>query len=403
MNDRPERRFIHPGLLLLVSVVVLAACDLVVFNQEAIQGLEEARRMSEVVHFEIADWDERDGDGIVHPFAFLPDDVGSRSGYLLASAEEGRQLLVFRVRRGSLAGITDVFHGGSRGLFEWSARVMPFGTDIIDPELSIEPPLLIVTDEDTDGASVRIIYPDPDAPKRDLRVTTLNLPALINARTTLVRATLFAAQVAPGELQMLARDSAPDPPAPLREFFFLADGRDLVLWDLNGQEPGLISPASWRSGAASFARPRLATDEPAPALSYGNARLSPVNPDERRGFLTYRDGAFSGAPLRTLTWLTNPDDPASGSPQAVSAWQYPIHSVSAEGLLRSADTGRIVTVDSRSNPGNPEEAVTRRRDYGSLWYAGHYPDGDTYRDLYSSVGLARSIQNWTLSVTVYRD
>ncbi len=407
--DRVQAKVIAT-LAVSLAVTVLTGCDLVVFDQEAAQGSREAAGMNLLSTIEIDSWDEYDHDLILQPLAFLPDTPRGSSGYLIALRDEGEGLEVVRVTRGRVTGREDYYLPRRPGVFRWSAHV---ASARAGTETSYPAPLILIRGGDDRGPEVDLVYPEDDEiigewlVSVELQLRELMRLAVIDGGFGLDPPDIAAVQIMTDlestdsvtEFQILARDGDEDPPPPYREYFLRITGDALVEWDVLWGQDSMAPPPSVRTtGAAEI--PRLFHDDDTPVrrYSYGNARLSATDPTERRGYLTWADGKYSGAPLRTLSWLT---DVSGETPVEVAAWQQPIAAVDAGGTIRSSRSGRTVLI----RPDGTAEGGSRSTvEYGTLWYAGQYVTaGGDLRDVYSAVGLAPTLDGWRLTIHVYED
>lgn len=374
--------------VVLVAAIILTGCDLVIFDEDALRGAREAAGMRERTVIEVGEWEEYGADHILQPAGFLPDTPGGSSGYLIA--EDDGEVIVLRLKRDRVIGREGFRPDTAGGAFYWSARVIPSATDA-DPPLA--PPVVVVVRQDG-RVNTRLLYANPDAPG-ELVASEMNFAAILTAEGIGERQ-IIAVQLLSAEIQLLALDESS---GQVQELFITVSGDALVRWDhLSGQTSAAALEYGFLAGSATFPRPQRSDGNPAVAISYGNARLSDTDPNDRRGYLTFADGDYRGAPLRTFSWLT---DLGGTTPEELTTWHEPIRSVSEEGLIRNAATGSMLLIDARSAAGS----APRREDYGTLWYAGRYPasDGTAINDIYSAVGFSRALSGWSLTITVYED
>jgi hypothetical protein len=389
-------RRVVASVVLTAGLLALAGCNLVIFDEDAVRAAREADGMKLRRTIEISEWDEYDNGVLLHPEGFLPDTGSSSSGYLVVQTEDN--LTVIRVDGGDVSGRKDYFLESTRGAFQWSARVVPAAPGA---DTAYRPPLLIALAADpllpNGEPSVLLAYPEPGG--SGMVSTGLALAPILadEGFTNRVLAAVQAVSLpsGAGEIQILAWDSGG---GGLQEYFVGVSGDELVRWDhVDNQSDPLLLTYSFSAGSATYPRPQRGDGSLARAISYGNARLSAVDPNNRRGYLTYADGDFTDAPLRTYQWLTD----GAATPSEVEEWQYQFRSVTFDGVLRNALTGSIVTINARAATGSQ----TTEKDYGTLYYAGQYPTGDgtTLADTYTAVGMSRSVSGWTLTIAVYED
>lgn len=389
-------RFVVGALILVGSVV---SCNLVVFDEEGVRSARRADELDQEEYFEISDWSEYDDDVILRPDGFLPEAAGSSSGYLISKTEE--HVVVIRVEGGEVTDREDIFFDTTCGAFLWGARVVPVGAS---PESGYSSPLILTLAGDQyvdDGAvSIALLYPEPATSGR-LMNTGIDFASILNAEAFPNR--LFAAvqtmtvttNGGAVEFQLLAWEDGGA--GAYQEFFVTISGDELARWDYqDGQSNPALLDYLFIAGSATFPRIQRSDGYVAHSISYGNAHLSEADPNDRRGYLTFADGDYTDAPLQTYAWLT---DVGAVTPAKIEEWQYPFQSVTALGVLRTALTGTIVTIDARA----PASQQTASKDHGDLWYAGQYPDGNSLVDVYSAIGLSRGVGEWTLSVALYEE
>jgi len=386
------------AVTLAAAWILVVSCNLVIFDEDGVRGARQADEMEQRRSFEIAGWDEYDNDVILHPSGFLPDSSRSTSGYLIARTID--HIVVIRVESGTVTDREDLFFEETRGAFLWNARAVPVSSS---PEPGYAAPLLLSMAGDSTGdgsVAIALLYPEPGGAGR-LANRGVDLASVLAAEAfpgrlfaAIQTSTVLTAGGA-GEIQLLAWENGGA--GVFQEFFVTVTGDELARWDhVDGQSDPALLDYQFIAGSATFPRLQRSDGYLARSISYGNARLSDTNPNDRRGYLTFADGDYTAAPLRTYSWLT---DVGAAVPASITEWQYPFRSVTASGVLRTALSGTIITIDTRAAyPGQ-----TASDDYGSLWYAGQYPDagGAVLVDLYSVVGLSHGIGGWTLSVAIY--
>ena len=377
---------------LFVLVLILAGCDLIPFDETASTGAQRAAELTRVASFEITGFDGsfQDREGSLQ--GFLPDSAGSTSGYLIG--ESDYFLLVWRVEQGRVIGSPDapaVFDlVDRRGAFRWIARVAHV-VDVVDAPLPVAP-LLVALQHGDEYVHVEVVSRTDEDLEGNIFLTwePLNLQGILGANAGFVSAEIFGVQFAAVadapelvEIQLLARDGAVG--GAVREYF--------VRWN---PDPNLASPvASFQAGSRQFLLPTRSDQERARRLSYGNV----VGTEgERRGFLTFADGDYRGAPLVTNAWQT---DVAGVQLTEVEEWQERIQAVSSTGIIRGSSTGFTALIDTLAEPGSRRSTI----DLGTLWYAGEYPLDGTgeLRNLYSSVGYADTLGEPRVTVGIFRD
>jgi hypothetical protein len=395
---RPIRRRLS-FLCVVVILSSLVSCNLVVFDEDGVRAARRADEMDQERIFEIAGWDEYDDDVILHPDGFLPDSKSSASGYLIARTEE--YVVVVRVEDATVTDREDVLLDETRGAFGWGARVVPAAAN---PVAGYTSSLILTLAGDPytgeGDTSINLLYPEPGTSGRLINrgidvASILAAEAFPNRLVAAVQTVTVATNGGAGEIQLLAWEDGGA--GVYQEFFVTVSGDELARWDyVDGQSNPALLSYLFVAGSATFPRIQRSDGYVAYRISYGNARLSDTNPNDRRGYLTFADGDYTAAPLKTYSWLT---DVGVAVPAEVSEWQYPFQSVTVAGTLRNALTGTIVTIDARA----PVVGQTSAEDHGALWYAGQYPDGSALVDVYSAIGLSRSVGEWTLSVALYED
>jgi hypothetical protein len=386
---------------LLSLTVLVSGCDLVPFDEDAAVGARRADDFTEVTSFEITDWSVSMDGSLVRPQGFLPVARGSSSGYLIAGEED--EIRIVPVIGGSRVGRVESLPLSDRtGAFRWTARVVP-----VDPEFDPEgfAPLVVITMPD-DDPEAWILFRESGT-TGSFSLARVNIEGLVEQFGIPNDVTVLGVQLMTngyaGEIQVLARNN--DTLA-LGEHRITVSGTGLAAWSeqFGADDPVQLAPldplfdppaSGFVSGGNTFPVPQQSDGETISRISFGNV---PTATGTRRGYLSYGDGVYSGAPLRTLTWDT---DGAVG-PILVNDWAESIQSVSSAGIIRNRPAGKIAMIDTRAAEGSQRTV----KDMGTLWYAGEYPvgeEGDT-ADIYSAVGLSKNaFGNHVLSVTVYRD
>ncbi|TVR70730.1 MAG: hypothetical protein EA427_05365 [Spirochaetaceae bacterium] len=398
---------------LFIVLLTLAGCDLVVFSADAVRGVRVAEDMRELGSITVDFWDEFDDDSdedfIAMPVAFFPDSRTDVTGYLVADL--GFEIMVFRVERGGLGfergETTDeerfrVPKRADRGPgFIWSVHHVPATTASVEP-----PPLLVATSfDDRWGLRLHWVFSRRGS-SDNLDTYQLDVERLLDeGGVTMGDPRVLGVQVVPivgqetgveAELQLLVRDANmldTNLPGPLREFFIGLNGRDIKEGLGRG---GVPETRYFRQGNVTFPRPRMSDDTPVNAVHYGSARLSDDDPTDRRGYLTYADGLYRGAPLRTLVW-------EDAAPQEIEFWRRPIRTMTMEGLLRDTSRGTITRLNARADEG----AQLSSRNYGTLTYSGRYragvEDEQVFTDIYVAIGRSYSAVGWKIALTIYED
>lgn len=421
---------------MLVAVAAATGCDLVPFNEAGTTGARSAESLTHITSFEVRGIADSLQDGALPPEGFIPDYPGAVSGYLLRETHD--TLLVWRVDDRQVRGLEEFALPDTRRAFRWIARVVPGAPPpgegaseadggALPPEPLIPAPLVVGRPAvEGDGVvTVEVIYAVAEAVPDDTDETgdtngtgnggvvirverrPLDLSGILAANTPFGTPEVLAFQMmaeagSPSvvEIQLLARDG--DTGGAVREFF--------IRWDLfTQQDPSAPLVYTFQAGNNAFLLPQRTDERRATAISYGNI----PGDTGRRGFLTFADGDFRGAPLKTYTW---PTETAGVVPQPVEEWQERVAAVSSTGVIRSALNGFTALII----PEAPEGARRSTKDYGTLWYAGEFPKiregegegegepgdavtGGTLRSLYSAVGYSESFRTPRVFVGVYQD
>lgn len=396
-------RFSIPLILptILFLAVLVSGCDLLPFDEDAAVGARRADDFTEVTSFEITDWSVSEDGSLIRPHGFLPVARGSSSGYLIAKADE--EIRVVPVIGGSTVGRVESFwFNENTGAFRWTTRVVPIDLSL-DPE-GFAPLVVITMTEDRPEAWV--LFRESGTTK-NFSQARINLEGLVEEFGIPNNVTVLGSQIMTtgyaGEIQVLARNNDTNA---VGEHRITVGGSGLAAWgeQFGANDPTQLAPldslfnpptTGFVSGGNTFPVPQQSDGEAVSRISYASA---PTAAGTRSGYLSYGDGVYSGAPLRTLTWDTD----GGAGPILVSEWAEPLQSVGTAGIIRNRHTGRMAIIDTGAVEGSQRTV----EELGTLWYAGEYPVGEDGEmvDLYSAVGVSKNaLGNHVLSVTVYRD
>lgn len=402
-----------------VCILVLGACSLVVFDEDAVRGYRATDGMRERATIRLDLWDQfeddADGDGdLVVPEAFFPDDRTQVSGLLVTREDD--ELFIYRVERSGFPAIgamepksRERFRVDGtlpRRGFRWSVQVVPSGVEEDEPivVLAVVPSTqsalgvdaYAVTEEDDDRLRVRRLDSDRLRAMFAASGIALSEPRILAAHSV----PLVGDPDVGAELQLLVWDDvAGGPGNELREFFVRLQGIHLIEGRWNRMSIREGSTILW---PVLTEGPNVPSGTLVPRAFYGSATLSepdnPGDPVERRSYLSFADGLHSSAPLRTITWRTGEPEP----PQELDR-QLPIVQMDSGGVFRTASSGTVTFVDSRTENG-PRFS---RKEYGTLRYLGEYPAG-TEEDprlhgMYSAIGRVHTALGWVIVITIYED
>ncbi len=417
-------RAVLARILLPAVGIVIAGCDLVLYDPEVVEGARRSEELTETASAEVTGWNYEDGSGrIVTPMGWYPDRLDGSSGYIIAAAPDQPELAVARVDDGAVIADTVIGLDGSQTPDRWDAWPVLIDATVreqyeaANPEADPVTPTLIVArfvENSATGTEARVTGITAGAGGSDLFVREdlgADLEGAIQSLTGAVNPPeLISVQLAgygPGGtladgsttdtagvvLQVLARNRDTGQAAP---FVFISDGIGVAEWVVSG---AAAVPEAIRAGG-SFVIPEDSAGE-RPGL-IRHATLVDGGPGT---VVSFRDGRYDSAPWRSFA--VGP----GGSTDEISS-PFGISSVTIEGLLRTARSGSIGELSLSALP----DVSLTTASWGTLWYAGTYPtqagnpgatgefEDHAAVELFTHVGIAQTITgDSVLHVAGYRD
>ncbi len=416
-SGRPRRRS-GTALLAICLVVMTAACDLTLYDADAVEGARRAadlRLESEEQYIGWAWWRD-DSQRLIQPQAFFPDGLAETTGY--AIYEDGGSLRIWRVdddgivEGSSLHFSSDDVHAG------WDAWSVPLDSAVQTEYLSnnpggraVRPPLFVAT---WDSERVSLVVFHYDADQRQLSAYAIDLEALFDeflgssddyafysvnvvayGPNSSIDGGTPLGTVSGAYLQVLALSNAS---FVLREYWFRGTATDFVTW-ASDSDHELLSANGTLADKQIIPFPTRSDGENARGIRHATD-FSTLN-----GVMSFRDDDFSSAPYLVYEWETDND---SDSLELLS-WSGAISSITMGGTVRSARTGMFDQVSGIA--GGPAVGTETN---GLLWYAGQYPDGAgsltglpdpsvvSLHDVYTQVSVVRGLgDDAVLSIAVY--